>query len=342
MNQGPGQMLFFQTPRSALRRLVAPLAGRVSYRALQRSMSNHSVIDLCSSRSRFRAIAIILAALALHCGGCSAPAPSAKFVEQAERLHAGALASAVSSNPDLNDYVQFIGSRLAAAAHEAVPNRANEELLQALRCHLVDCPLINAFYTGGHHIYVYSGLLAACENEDELAAAIAHEYAHAIDLAVEKTKLRPDPNQQLPLVAWQFVVNRFSLDQEMSADDLAFQIYTRCGWDPLRFSALFARLATAAPYPPAPDRPAPSSRAFRFRGQAADAQRSWRKPPVADPKTYDSLRRAGETQSATNSEAELFLRAFPNCMLGGDPPETIEAQQKLRPPPPPQPKLEPS
>src|SRR4051812_15781941 len=101
------------------------------------------------------ALSAALVAITLFGAGCSAPAPSARFVAQAERLHSGALASTVSGNADLNEYVQFIGSRLAAAAHEAVPNRANEELLADLRCHLVDCPVINAFYTGGHHIYVY-------------------------------------------------------------------------------------------------------------------------------------------------------------------------------------------
>jgi predicted Zn-dependent protease len=290
--------------------------------------------------ARLYAFAILLAAILV---GCSAPAPSAAFVAQAERLHQGALASVVTNNPDLRDYLQFIGKRIADAAHEAVPNRANEQLLAGLQCHLVDCPVINGFYTGGNHVYIYTALFQACQSEDELAAAIAHEYAHAINLDVEKTKLRPDPNRPLPAVTWQFVVNRFTLDQQAAADDLALQIYIRGGWDAARFAQFFDRLATV-PTSVAIDRAPLPARAARLREQARDASRDSRKPPVADPKTFEALRHQAESQSqpAANPDAQLFLRAFPNCILSGDPPQTLEAQDKLRPPPPPPTKLEPS
>ena len=179
--------------------------------------------------------------------GCTAPAPSAQFVAQADRLHDGAIASAVTSNTDLRDYLQLIGDRIADGARKSAPNRANEQLLTQLRCHLVNCPSITAFYTGGNHVYMYRGLVGVCENEDELAAAVAHEYAHAIAPDLEKTKMRPDPNRPLPAVAFEFVVNRLTADQESSADELALLIYSRAGWDPLRFPALFEHLSAITP-----------------------------------------------------------------------------------------------
>ena len=83
--------------------------------------------------------------LSIFLVGCSAPAPSAKFVTMAQRLHDGALASAVDSNSDLRDYVQLIGDRVADAARKAVPNRANEQLLAQLKCRLVDCPVATSY-----------------------------------------------------------------------------------------------------------------------------------------------------------------------------------------------------
>ena len=287
---------------------------------------------------------LFVLALLLVGMGCSAPAPSAEFVQQADRLHAGALQSAVTSNQDLRDYVQLICDRLAAAARQVVPNRANEQLLSHLRCHLVNSPVINAFYTGGTHIYLYAGLFRVCRNEDELAAAIAHEYAHAIDLDVEKTKLKPDPNSSLPVIAWQFVSNRFSLDQQSSADDLGYLLYAQAGWDPGKFAGLFNRLAVMTPPFAAPDRDPLPVRASRFKDQAQNTPANLRKPPVADPRTFGSLQQQANSQSQPmgSPEAQLFLQAFPNCMLGGDPPETVAAQERLRPPPPPPTRLEPS
>lgn len=289
-------------------------------------------------------LSLFFLALSLIGMGCSAPAPSAEFVQQADRLHAGALQSVVTSNPDLRDYLQLIGERLAAAARQVVPNRANEQLLSHLRCHLVNTPVINAFYTGGNHIYIYAGLFRICRSEDELAAAVAHEYAHAIDLDVEKTKLKPDPNSSLPMIAWQFVSNRFSLDQQSTADDLGYLLYAHAGWDPAKFAGLFNRLAVMTPPYAAPDRDPLAVRASRFKDQAQNTPGNLRKPPVADPKTFESLQQQANSQSQPVGipEAQLFLQAFPNCMLGGDPPETVAAQEKLRPPPPPPTRLEPS
>jgi hypothetical protein len=276
--------------------------------------------------------------------GCSAPAPSAKFVALADRLHQGALASAVTTNTDLRDYVQLIGDRVADATRKAVPNRASEQLFSQLHCHLVNCPTINAFYTGGNHVYIYSGFVALCETEDELAAAIAHEYAHAIALDLEKTKLRPDPNLSLPAAAFQFVLNRRTLAQEDDADELAFLLYRRGGWEPAGFARLFEHLSAIAPPAIAVDRAPLPIRAQRIRSQGTDTPGDWRKPPVADPKTFQSLRSQINSagQLPASPEAELFLRAFPNCLLSGDPPETRDAQERLRPPPPPAAKLEPS
>ncbi|HZL37817.1 MAG TPA: M48 family metalloprotease, partial [Tepidisphaeraceae bacterium] len=287
---------------------------------------------------------LALSLLALS-GGCQAPAPAAKFVAQAQALHDQSLASTVASDGDLAEYVQDIADRIAAAAKQAAPGLANADFLSRVRCHLVNCDTINVFCTGGTHIYVYAGLLRQCQSEDELAAAIAHAYAHLIRLDLEKTRMRPDPRRLPAAVAWEFVINRFTLAQEENADRLAVTIYAKAGWDPSHFPVLFERLEAFSGGNVAPDRQPLPVRAADVRATGADLPKMRGVTPVADPRTFILLRDRAARMSAGSAAptvSEVFLRAFPNCMLSGDTSEQREAQERLRPPPPPPRKLEPS
>ena len=280
--------------------------------------------------------------LLVSCTGCFGPAPAAEYVRQAQRLHEGALASAVTSNADLRDYVQLVGQRLIDGAKAAEPGKVHDPVLSEMHFHLVGCPIPNVFTTGGSHIYVNSALMGLAQTEDELAAAVAHAYAHALNLDVEHVGMRPDPARSLQGIGWDFVVDRFKLPQEQEADELAQKLYTQAGYDPARFAALFDRLAQVAA-PQAPDRIPPSARAQAARLRAKDSSRSRRPFPVADPRTFSSLRgQAASLQPTGSPEAQVLLRAFPNCLLSGDLPDQQAAQQQLRPPPPPPTRLEPS
>lgn len=282
------------------------------------------------------------ALLTICCSGCFGPAPAAEYVTQAQRLHDGALASAVASDADLRDYVQLVGQRLIDGAKSAEPGKVHDPVLSEMHFHLVGCPVPNVFTTGGSHIYVNSALLGLAATEDELAAAMAHAYAHALNLDVEHVGMRPDPARSLQAVGWEFVVNRFKLPQEQEADGLAQELYTKAGYDPEQFARLFDRLAQV-PAPQAPDRIPPSVRAQAARMRAKDSGRPRRPLPVADPRTFTSLRQqATSLQSTGSPEAQVLLRAFPNCLLAGDLLEQQAAQQQLRPPPPPPTRLEPS
>lgn len=280
--------------------------------------------------------------LMAFCSGCFGPAPAAEYVRQAQRLHEGALASAVTPNADLRDYVQLVGQRLIDGAKAADPGKVHDPVLAEMQFHFVGCAVPNVFTTGGAHIYVNSAVLRLAANEDELAAAIAHAYAHALNLDVEHVGMRPDPARPLQNVGWEFVVNRFKLPQEQEADRFAQELYTRAGYDPAAFAALFDRLAQV-PAPQAPDRIPPAARAQAARLRAKDSSRSRRPLPVADPRTFSSLRtQAASLQPTGSPEAQVLLRAFPNCLLSGDLPDQQAAQQQLRPPPPSPTRLEPS
>ncbi|HMI37869.1 MAG TPA: M48 family metalloprotease [Steroidobacteraceae bacterium] len=75
----------------------------------------------------------------------------------------------ILEDPELADYIQHLGSRLAAQA------RDDDQNFQYFIIRSLD---INAFATYGGFICVNSGLILLTESESDLAAVLAHETAH--------------------------------------------------------------------------------------------------------------------------------------------------------------------
>ena len=278
-------------------------------------------------------------------GGCgNNRAPAARFVQQAEQLHTRALAATVTPDDDLNAYVREIGQRIETAAKAEAPDKAAGPFFQSMQFHLVDVPIINVYTTGGSHVYVYRGLFDFCNSEEELAAAMAHAYAHALNLDAEGTGMNPPERpRSMRQTAWEYVANRYAATQEEEADKLAFRLYARAGWDPALYEVLFSRLSDKYPGAPAPDRQPLAGRGAAARFQTAGVPRKWRQLPVADPRTFAALRdQATSMRSADTSEGRLYLLAFPNCILSRDLPEQQKAQGLLRPAPPPAVQVEPN
>jgi len=75
----------------------------------------------------------------------------------------------ILEDPELTDYIQHLGSRLAAQA------RADDQNFQYF---IIRSSEINAFATYGGFICVNSGLILLTESESDLAAVLAHETAH--------------------------------------------------------------------------------------------------------------------------------------------------------------------
>jgi predicted Zn-dependent protease len=255
------------------------------------------------------------------------------------------LEATVSRDPELNGYFDAIGRRIIAGATAANANNTRDETLRNMKFHLVSSPeVVNAFGTGGRHIYVYSGLVARCDTEEELAALMAHAYAHALDLDLQQTDMRPDPARTLDNVdraVYAFVTSRTTPEHERRAEERAFEFYTRGGWDPSRFGTIFVRLADigieGATGPTSPDRLSLAQRRALATAQLAKlpaAARNWRKPNVADPQTFAELRQAArnlpEGPGPILARPWLYLRALPNCVLPTDQPVQREAQDHLR------------
>jgi hypothetical protein len=328
-------------------------AGRAACDAPARAVAAPAETTVCS-KFPFRpasALLLLVTFVAALTGCNSGPVPAAEFVQQAEQLHRGALASTITRNTDLNDYFAEVGRRVVQGASDASGGKFRDPTFANMQFHLVGSETPNAFTTGGSHIYIYNGVFQLCESEEELAAVMAHEFAHAVDLDVQRTGMRPTPGDTLDRIAYLYVANALSPSLEDEADRRAFDFYARGGWDPSKYADVFARLQARGL-----DRPqaAPGALAGRgatlvpgiplqARATAANAlarnlpaaSRGWRKATVADPQTFKDLRtRAASSpqgeRSTPQNRSWLFLRAFPNCLLPTDLPDQQAAQQQLK------------
>lgn len=297
--------------------------------------------------------------------GCqSGPRPAAEFVQQAEHLHQNALQSTVVRERDLNEYFALIGKRIIAGATAANANNTLDPTFARMQFHLVDNDVVNAFGTGGGHIYVYNGLVQACQSEDELAALMAVQYAHALDLDIQRTGMEPDlrggtDQASLDRLVFLYLSFPFSGAQVLEADKRAFQFYIRGGWDPAAFAEVYERLRNVQrlDLPPTIGGDGTPRATLAARASAARAMTSalpsqskdWRKLNIADPNTFTDLKRKAQTEASRmpdNTRPVFYLTAFPNVILPADLPAQQQAQAQLRrdvvPPAPTTPPIEPS
>jgi predicted Zn-dependent protease len=135
---------------------------------------------------------VSIVSLLLVAGGC---ATDRKVIAQADDIHTG-LQPAVMDDPDLDAYLQKVGQRIIEAAQEADKegygpkshkSQDNQWMFSnKMEFHFVNSKTLNAFTTGGEHMYIYNELFQECQSEDELAAVMAHEYGHVYARHVEK------------------------------------------------------------------------------------------------------------------------------------------------------------
>lgn len=102
------------------------------------------------------------------------PADAVLSRGKAEAIGRGVLrqmreAGYVLEDPEVAEYVDTIGHRIAATAHEGD---------QDFEFFVVNDDAINAFALPGGYVGVNTGLIVATRNESELAGVLAHEVAH--------------------------------------------------------------------------------------------------------------------------------------------------------------------
>jgi hypothetical protein len=161
-------------------------------------------------------------------------------------------ASHLVTDPIVVEYVNRVGQNLVKNSDSKVP----------FTIKVLDTDEINAMALPGGFFYVNSGLILACDSEDELAGVMAHEIAHvaAHHAAREMTKMNYMQIGSIPLMiftqgtwtgygiyeAAQLAVPltflQFSREYEAEADYLGIQYAYRAGYDPQGMVSIFEKL----------------------------------------------------------------------------------------------------
>ena len=156
------------------------------------------------------------------------------------------------TDPVVVEYVNRIGQNLVRNSDSKVP----------FTIKVLDTDEINAMALPGGFFYVNSGLILACDSEDELAGVMAHEISHvaAHHAAREMTKLNYMQIGSIPLMiftqgtwtgygiyeASQLAVPMaflsFSREYEAEADYLGVQYMYKAGYDPQGMVSIFEKL----------------------------------------------------------------------------------------------------
>lgn len=166
------------------------------------------------------------------------------------------------SSKKLNEYVNLVG-------HGLLLSSESPESFKGYHFMVLDSDEVNAFATPGGFIYITEGLLKCCQNEDELAAVLAHEIGHvqlqhgmrsikksriSSALAVVATEsAKAYSGQELAQLTAVFeesiqdvfntmVVNGYSREYERDADEFAVKLMTKVGYAPHSIVAMLGEM----------------------------------------------------------------------------------------------------
>ena len=161
----------------------------------------------------------------------------------------------VYTDPDLNNYLTTIGTKIGKLSHRPNLNYSFKVL---------DTPVINAFAVPGGYVYFTRGILAYLNNEAELAGVMAHELGHitARHSAVQYSRatiaqlglgvgaMLSETVRKYAGIA-QFGVGmlflRFSRDNERQADALGVEYSWKSGYDSNNMANFFVTLERLHP-----------------------------------------------------------------------------------------------
>lgn len=195
-------------------------------------------------------------------------------VELGEQINQQLLESEITLSQDrqLNRYVDRIGQRI-------VPYSDRADLPYTFQ--VVKDDNINAFATMGGFVYIHTGLIAAAENESELASVVAHEIGHiAAQHAVQQMKQRAiaqgvlsatglDESNAVQIGVELAVSRPNSREDELEADQKGLDSLTKAGYAPIGMVSFMEKLQQQGGSPPAflSTHPATSDRIAALKAQ---------------------------------------------------------------------------
>lgn len=156
-------------------------------------------------------------------------------------------------DPIITEYVNRVGQNIVLHSDAKIP----------FTIKVIQGDEVNAFALPGGYFYVYTGLIAAADNEAELAGVMAHEIAHvAARHAMENSGKGTLLNygilagiifgggiastilQNVGGIGSSLAFFKFSRGAEVEADKLGVQYLYAAGYDPTAMSTMFEKLAS--------------------------------------------------------------------------------------------------
>jgi predicted Zn-dependent protease len=318
---------------------------------------------------------VFTVAIALVVWGTFSGCASDKSTIKKAALANDQLAPAVVHDQQLADYVQTLGNRVIASAKwydaQGQGPKSHKKggtawmFTDRMQFHLVNSKTVNAFTTGGEHMYVYTALFQLCDNENELAAVMSHEFAHVYCRHVQQGTNR---KTGLTVFAYgaegagylyggadtastagkdasalgQFAGLSFTRGDEAEADKWGFQFYGRAGWDPVHFGDFFQKMIDLG-YDTTPamqsDHPTLKSRVEAAKKELVVWQKQdgdqYRQTPIASDAEFAQLKSRAAAISAAmppdgaTQQAQKLLASFSSCVAPVDQPEQAAAKNEL-------------
>jgi len=169
-------------------------------------------------------------------------------------------ASHLITDPVITEYVNRIGQNLVKNSDAKVP----------FTIKVLDADEVNAMALPGGFLYVNSGLILACDSEDELAGVMSHEISHVIAHHAARNMTRMNYTQigMVPVmiltqgslaglgiyeasqVAIPITFLQFSRSYEAEADYLGVQWMYKAGYDPQGMVSIFEKLSALEKHKP--------------------------------------------------------------------------------------------
>ena len=310
-----------------------------------------------------RLLAVLL--LAGVSAGC---ATDQQVIAQAADVHKQ-LEPSVVTDPQLTAYVQKVGDRIVASAqdlHARGEVDAEPWMFENIQFHLVASPTMNAFTTGGKHVYLYSELFENSDNEAAFAAVVGHEFGHIVGKHVQNSM-----NKQMAILAASGAAGLaaaavaedgkrlqtgstvagvaatagsalgipfFTRSTEREADDLGFDFYVNAGYPPEDFPDFFKTMI-AKGYAEGSgglnaylgSHPELKDRVAvaerRAKEISPERERRLAKPPIADESEFQRLQ--SRSQPLTLAAAKEAKQQAAAAKAGGNASAFLESQALL-------------
>ena len=251
--------------------------------------------------------------------------PAETYISHSDEFRLGAMVAkelrdqnALIEDPEVSEYINGVGQRLAAQSSEGGSN---------FEYFVIKDTDINAFAVPGGFVFINAGLVLATERESELAGVMAHETAHVTQHHIARA-IRAQSQQSLTTaaaliaavllgaagggqategaiaaaegLAVQQQIN-FTRDNEYEADRVGIGFLAGAGYDPTGMADFFETMSRheglAATYIPAMlvDHPVTTDRIAEARARAA--QFPAQKPPNSQ--SYALIRERVRVLTAT-------------------------------------------